>query len=69
MTLSSGNIPEFWIIAFCIAVATTIFAVIGVVLLLWDKQPTAQEESRLYQMHERMTHIAEPTSDADRRAA
>lgn len=69
MTLLSGNIPESWIIAFCIAVATTIFTVIGGVLLLLDKRPTKNERAQLYQMHERMTHIAESPSIPDRRAA
>ncbi len=69
MTLLSGSVPEFWIIGFCVAVATTVFAVIGVFLFLLDKHPSAKEKAQLYQIHERMTHIAESPSIPDRRAA
>ena len=69
MTLSSGTIPEFWVIAFCIAVGTAVFAVLGVLLFLLDKRPTAQERANLYQFHERMTHLADPPTIEDRRAA
>jgi len=69
MTLSSGTIPEFWIITFCIAMATAVFAAIGVALFLLDKRPTAEERANLYQLHERMTHIADPPTISDRRAA
>jgi len=69
MTLPSGNIPEVWIVSFCIAVATTVFTIITALLFLWGRQPSEKEKAQLYQIHERMTHIAESPAIPDRRAA
>jgi hypothetical protein len=69
MTLLSANVPEFWIIGFYIAVATTILTLMGVVLFLWGKHPSREEQAQIYQIHERMTHIADSTPVPDRRAA
>jgi len=69
MTLPSADIPELWIIGFYIAVATTVFTLMGVVLFLWGRQPSQKERVQLYQIHQRMTHLIEPTSAPDRRAA
>jgi hypothetical protein len=41
----------------------------GVVLFLWGRQPSQKERVQLYQIHQRMTHLIEPTSAPDRRAA
>ena len=60
MTLTSATIPEFWIIGFYIAVATTAFALISVVLFVWGRRKSPQERAQLYLIHERMTHIADP---------
>lgn len=68
MTLPTG-IPEFWIIGFYIAVATTVFTLMGVVIFLWGKHPSRQELAQLYQIHERMTHIADSAPVPGRRAA
>lgn len=69
MTLTSANIPEFWIIGFYIAVATTVFALIGVVLVVWGRRESPQERAQLYLIHERMSHIADSGPVTDRRAA
>jgi hypothetical protein len=69
MTLTSANIPEFWIIGFYIAVATTAFALISVVLFVWGKHKSPEEKAQLYLIHERMTHIGDPSPVADKRAA
>ena len=69
MTLTSANIPEFWIIGFYIAVATTAFALISVVLLVWGRHKSPKERAQLYLIHERMTHISDSPSVPDHRAA
>ena len=69
MTLTSANIPEFWILGFYIAVATTVFAVIGVIVLIWGRHQSPKERAQLYLVHERMSHIADPAPVNDRRAA
>ncbi len=69
MTLTSASIPEFWIIGFYIAVATSILTLMGVVLFLWGRHPSREERAQIYQIHERMTHIADSTPVPGRRAA
>ena len=68
MTLTSA-IPNISIIALCIAVAATIFALVGVVAYLWREPAEPADENRLYQIHERMSHIADPPSSTERKAA
>ena len=69
MPLLNANVPEFWIIGFYIAVATTAFTLMGVILYLWGRHPSRKEQAQIYQIHERMTHIADSTPVSGRRAA
>ena len=68
MTLTSA-FPDVSIIAMCVAVGATVFAFFGVVLYLWSEPSEPADEERLYLIHERMAHIADPDQSAERRAA
>jgi len=66
----TGAIPEISIFAMCAAVGATVFAFLCVVLHLWSSEPDeVGDEEKLYLIHERMSHIADPDTSAGRRAA
>ena len=69
MTLTIA-IPQMSIIAMSVAAGATIFAFFCVVLYLWSSEPTQPvDDAKLYVIHERMTHLAEPDPSTERRAA